>query len=307
MAPRIQPLAEVFGFPIDNLSEAANRYRTRKLCPFNNKVPNCTKDKANDPLGVCSVFEADYTAITCPIRFRENWLIADDGADFFFPPGAMWTSLTEVRLKDKYGKSAGNIDLVLVSYDKHGKVTDFGALEVQGVYISGNVRNPFEYYMKDPTNRADMKWKGKPNYPGPDYLSSSRKQLVPQLIFEGGILNKRRKKMAFAMDQGLFNTLPRLTEVPKHKADIAWLVYGLDYNKKTNRYSLERRKAVYTAFDAAFEQITHSAVGIEFGYGEQETTFWSGQPDWEHQESLLCASETSRTADGPWSGAAAAE
>lgn len=159
MAPRIQPLAEVFGFPIDNLSEAANRYRTKKLCPFNNKVPNCTKDKANDPLGVCSVYEADYTAITCPVRFRENWLIADDGADFFFPPGARWTSLTEVRLKDKYGKSAGNIDLVLVSYDRNGKVTDFGALEVQGVYISGNVRNPFEYYMKNPTNRANMNWK----------------------------------------------------------------------------------------------------------------------------------------------------
>jgi hypothetical protein len=307
MAPRIQPLAEVFGFPIDNLSEAANRYRMRKLCPFNNKVPNCTKDKANDPLGVCSVFEADHTAITCPIRFRENWLIADDGADFFFPSGAMWTSLTEVRLKDKHGKSAGNIDLVLVSYDKHGKVTDFGALEVQGVYISGNVRNPFEYYMKDPASRANMKWKGKPNYPGPDYLSSSRKQLVPQLIFEGGILNGRRKKMAFALDQGLFNALPKLTEVPKHKADIAWFVYGLDYDKKENRYTLKRKKVAYTAFDASFDQITHSAVGIEFGYGEQGTTFWTGHPDWEHQESLLCASETSWTADGPWSGAAAAE
>ena len=306
MAPRTQPLAEVFGFPIDNLSEAANRYRTKKLCPFNNKVPNCTKDKANDPLGVCSVFEADHTAITCPIRFREDWLIADDGASFFFPPKANWTSLTEVRLKDKYGKSAGNIDLVLVSYDKHGKVTDFGALEVQGVYISGNVRNPFEYYMRDPANRAKMSWKGKPNFPGPDYLSSSRKQLTPQLIFEGGILNNRRKKMAFALDQGLFESLPPLNEVPKRKADIAWLVYGLGFNKKTNRYSLERKKVVYTAFDASLRQITHSAAGIEFGHGEQERTFWTGHPDWQHQESLLRASETSWAADRAWSGDSAA-
>lgn len=261
MAPRVQPLAEVFGFPIDNLSETANRYRTRKLCPFNNKVPNCTKDKANDPLGVCSVFEADYTAITCPIRFRENWLIADDGADFFFPPGARWTSLTEVRLKDKYGKSAGNIDLVLVSYDRRGKVTDFGALEVQGVYISGNVRNPFEYYMKDPTNRANMKWKGKPNYPGPDYLSSSRKRLAPQLIFKGGILNMWQKKSAVALDQGFFNTLPKLKEVSKSKAEIAWLIYDLDHDKKKNRYSLERKKIVYTGFDDALNQITRSDAG----------------------------------------------
>jgi hypothetical protein len=73
---------------------------------------------------------------------------------------ARWTSLTEVRLKDKHVKSAGNIDLVLVSYDGYGKVTDFGALEVQAVYISGNVRNPFEYYMSDPAGRANMNWRG---------------------------------------------------------------------------------------------------------------------------------------------------
>src|SRR5437660_399630 len=50
-----QPLAEVFGFPIDNMSEEAQRHRKHRLCPFNNKVANCTKDKASDPLGVCSV------------------------------------------------------------------------------------------------------------------------------------------------------------------------------------------------------------------------------------------------------------
>jgi Restriction endonuclease NotI len=45
-----QPLAEVFGFPIDNVSSDADRYRKNKLCPFNNKVPSCTKDKAENPL-----------------------------------------------------------------------------------------------------------------------------------------------------------------------------------------------------------------------------------------------------------------
>src|SRR5579859_7089837 len=143
---KTHPLAEVFGFPVNNFTKEANRHRDKTLCPFNNKVPNCTKDKANDPLGVCSIFEGDSIAITCPIRFRQNWIIADDAAEFFFPKKAKWTSLTEVRLKDKSDKSAGNIDLVLVSYDGRGKITDFGALEIQAVYISGNVRKPFEYY-----------------------------------------------------------------------------------------------------------------------------------------------------------------
>jgi hypothetical protein len=98
----------VFGFPVGDTSAAANRHRTKRLCPFNNKVPNCTKDKAQDPLGVCSVFHEGEVVITCPI-----WMIADDAAGFFFPADATWATLTEVRLKDADGRSAGNIDVVL--------------------------------------------------------------------------------------------------------------------------------------------------------------------------------------------------
>ncbi len=261
MPTRNHPLAEVFGFPTDNLSDEADRYRLKKLCPYNNKVPNCTKDKANDPLGVCSVFDGDHLAITCPIRFRQNWIIADDAAEFFFPANATWTSLTEVRLKDRNGKSAGNIDLVLVSYDDHGKVTDFGALEVQAVYISGNVRNPFAHYMEDPKARGAMNWRGKPNYPGPDYLSSSRKRLAPQLIFKGGILNTWRRKTAVALDQGFFNTLPTLKQVPKEQAEMAWLIYDLGLNAETNRYNLSRKNIVYTGFDESLMRITRSEAG----------------------------------------------
>jgi len=89
MAPKTQlkhPLAEVFGFPAGDTSTSANRHRTKRLCPFNNKVPNCTKDKAQNPLGVCSIFHEGEAVITCPIRFRQEWIIADDAADFFFLP-----------------------------------------------------------------------------------------------------------------------------------------------------------------------------------------------------------------------------
>jgi len=130
-----QPLSEVFGYLIDDQSAKANRYRSLRLCPFNNKVPNCTKDKAKNPLGVCSIYYQEHPVITCPIRFREEWLITDDAASFFFKEDATWTSLTEVRLNDAHGKTAGNIDVVLVAYDDAGKVYDFGALEVQAVYI----------------------------------------------------------------------------------------------------------------------------------------------------------------------------
>jgi len=258
-----QPLAEVFGHLLTDQSAKAARYRSHRLCPFNNKVPNCTKDKAKNPLGVCSVLHEGSPAITCPIRFREDWLITDDAASFFFDEGVSWSSLTEVRLNDAHSKSAGNIDVVLVAYDDNGKVFDFGALEVQAVYISGNVRDPFEYYMKNPKTRAQMDWSTQPNYPRPDYLSSSRKRLAPQLLFKGGILHSWRKKTAVALNKSFYDTLPPLTKVSKSKADIAWLVYDLKMAKEDgqNRYKLTKIDEVFTEFKPALLSITTAAPG----------------------------------------------
>jgi hypothetical protein len=255
------PLAEVFGFPINNLDDRANRFRKNKLCPYNNKVPSCTKDKANDSLGVCSVFDKDEIAITCPVRFRENWLIAEDAANFFFPKNTMWTSLTEVRLNDANEQSAGNIDIVLVSYNNQGKVIDFGSLEIQGVYISGNVRRPFEQYIANPSLNSNLDWSNERNYPRPDYLSSSRKRLAPQLIYKGGILKHWEKKMAVALDNSFFKTLPELPEVEDKNADMAWFIYDLIYDQTNNIFTLKKIKTKYTNFKNALDKITTPAPG----------------------------------------------
>ncbi len=256
------PLAEVFGFPTNNFSKMAERYRANKLCPYNNTVPNCTKDKADAPLGVCSVYEGDQITITCPIRFRQDWLVVEDAASFFFPQGAAWTSLTEVRLNDKNGKSAGNIDVILVSYDKQsGRITDFGALEIQAVYISGNVRRPFEYYMKDPANRYDMDWTNHLNYPRPDYLSSSRKRLAPQLMFKGGILNAWGKKLAVALHRSFYATLPELPKIEPEKADVAWLIYDLEHDAVQHRYNLAHQETVYSPSKHPWSGSRHPNLG----------------------------------------------
>lgn len=260
-----QPLAEVFGHLVTDQTDTAKRYRSHRLCPFNNKVPNCTKDKAKNPLGVCSIYYNDEPVITCPIRFRQDWIIADHAASFFFEEGAQWTSLTEVRLNDATGKSAGNIDVVLVAYNDSGKIIDFGALEIQAVYISGNVREPFEYYMEDPQSRALMDWPKEPNYPRPDYLSSSRKRLVPQLVYKGGILYSWKKKIAVAMNKSFFATLPTLKRVSKEEADIAWLIYDLKLHAEEGygpgRYNLVKVDEVFTEFEPALLSITTPLPG----------------------------------------------
>lgn len=255
------PLAEVFGFPPNSFTLEAKRARKNRLCPYNNRVPSCTKDKANDPLGVCTIRDGDGLAITCPIRFRQDWLIAEHAAAFFFSEDSRWTTLTEVRLDDRTGKSAGNIDVVLVSYDDRGRLLDFGALEVQAVYISGNIRQPFEHYLKAPEKIGAFDWLGSKFYPRADYLSSSRKRLAPQLIYKGGILHSWGKRQAIALHDGFYKTLPKLPEVKPDKADVAWLIYDLQFDSTRQRYDLTLSKTIYTQFKPALDKITKSEPG----------------------------------------------
>jgi hypothetical protein len=254
------PLAEVFGFPSNSFSEQAERYRRNKLCPYNNKVPNCTKDKANDPLGVCSIYHRNSPVITCPVRFRQNWLIAENAATFFFGDQANWTSLTEVRLKDANGQSAGNIDVVLVSYDDRGRVIDFGAVEIQAVYISGNVRKPFETYMSNPQDWENIDWSRLADYyPTPDYLSSSRKRLTPQLLYKGAILHGWNKKQAVVVQKSFFETLPNLPRVEQDQAEIAWHLY--DLQRQDDQFDLVLNNIFYTEYWSAINRISTPEPG----------------------------------------------
>lgn len=177
---------------------------------------------------------------------------------FFFNKGASWTSLAEVQLKDGNNKQAGNIDYVLVSYDNVSKnVLNFGAIEVQAVYISGNVSKHFENYM----NNLNIHKGIKP--PRPDFLSSSRKRLAPQLIFKGGILKAWNKKQVVVLQKEFFDELPKLPEAHSpEKADIMWLVYDLKPTiSASGQYTLSLHKKVYTEFHPALNKITLPVPG----------------------------------------------
>lgn len=252
------PIAEVFGFPVFNDSERAAHYRENRLCPFHNRFPNCTKDKAENPLGVCSINHGDNQVITCPTRFREDWMILRNAAEFVWPKGTRWTSLPEIKLVDAKGQSAGNIDYVIVKYDESGHITDFASIEVQGVYISGNLRNPFQSYMQQPD--ADFHWEG-PNYPHPDYLSSSRKRLIPQMLYKGGIFKAWEKKQCVVIQKSFFETLPTLPTTTKEKADIAWFLYDLKLDKTDNQYHLVLADTIYTEFQSALQKVIYTKPG----------------------------------------------
>jgi hypothetical protein len=123
-----------------------------------------------------------------------------------------------------------------------------------------NVRTPFEHYMNNPLSNQDMDWSGKA-YPRPDYLSSSRKRLAPQLLFKGGIFHQWRKKQVVVMDLGFFNTLPDLAPVPEQEAEVAWVSYDLIHSPQSNVYNLTKVKTVYTKFQPSLHTITTAEAG----------------------------------------------
>ena len=107
------PLAEVFGFTVNDKSARALHYQNNKLCPFNNIVPSCTKVSVIDPLGVCSLYDKDdKPTIICPVRFKQEWLITTQAASFFFSGKRHWTAMPEIRLTDANGKAAGNSEVL---------------------------------------------------------------------------------------------------------------------------------------------------------------------------------------------------
>jgi hypothetical protein len=254
-----QPLAEVFGFSIKDESERAKRYRDNKLCPYNNIVSNCTKNSLDFPLGVCSLYHKDNPEIICPVRFREDWTIVSDAAKIIFEENTTWTHIGEIRLKDKHGKSAGNIDYVLVSYDDKGRVLDFGSLEVQAVYISGNLTGPFKDYLENAS--PFFTWANALKYPKPDYLSSSRKRLMPQIIAKGSILNQWNKKQVIALQVGFYQTLPPFKEVDRRQSDFALLLYDLIQILDSENRTLTLQKIVYTTFKSALDIIANYEAG----------------------------------------------
>ena len=67
--------------------------------------------------------------------------------------------------------------------------------------------------------------------------------------------------MAVAIDRKLYETLPTLTEVDASKADIAWLIYDLELDKRLNLYQLVLKEKVCTLFRPALDLITMAESG----------------------------------------------
>jgi hypothetical protein len=226
--------------------------------PASPQEVRCTKDKVANPLGVCSIFDNNKLAITCPVRFFNHKKIFLDAARFLFPAGIQYEILTEAKIKDENGSDAGKIDFVLTVLDPQDKIIDFGGLEIQSVYISGNVRKPFTAYMENPLNNYKMNW---PDPPRADYLSSY-KRLAHQLIVKGRIFKIWNKKLVVAVHEEFDQDLLAVPQVSPALADIIWLVYSLDLDPATNIYNLSLKNTIFTDYASVVAKYAPPSSGV---------------------------------------------
>jgi len=241
-------LAEVFGYKVENRSAEAQDVRRRKWCPFQDRA--CTKDRARDPLGVCSLIDDSGLAITCPYRFLERNVIFQDAATFAFGPDVSMVIIPEVPfLRSTVGTAQlGKIDYVIARHDE-GKLVDFCALEVQSVYMSGaSMRPEFEHYLRtgevlEPERDRHA-----------DYRSSSHKRLMPQLMIKVPALRRWGKKVLVAIHEDFFGWLPECPVLDESNAELTWLVYRAE--DEGDCYRLALRRTVPTTLEDAVTSLT---------------------------------------------------
>ena len=129
-------ISEVFGHDVNDHSADGKRDRQRMWCPFRDS--KCTKGETTSS-GICSFGDEQEATSVCPVRFLEGHRIITDAGRIAFGEGKKIVALPEMRLLrvPGTGKRIGKIDFLIALLDSRGQPTDFAALEVQAVYISG--------------------------------------------------------------------------------------------------------------------------------------------------------------------------
>ena len=227
-------VSEIFGFGIGNHSDTAWNARKQRYCQF--KHGDCTKVSKDDPMGICSFSDGRNAAVVCPTRFLEDNRIFSDAGAIAFGATAQIAIFPEVRLlkieAEEGGreKKIGKIDF-LMGLIVEGRITDFAALEVQAVYISGaSMRPNFDEYIANGRGSNSFV----PAERRPDFRSSAQKRLVPQLQLKVPVFRRWGKKFFVVVDEQFFSEMPHFPTTSRSNSELTWLSYpvantGVDY------------------------------------------------------------------------------
>jgi hypothetical protein len=239
-------IAEIFGYGVDNHSEAAWDTRNTKHCPFRDSP--CTKSSKSDPIGICSLTEGDAAAATCPVRFLEDNRIFTDAAKIAFGENVSFGVFPEIRILRIAGKDGardrkiGKVDYILGRIEQD-KITDFAAVEVQAVYFSGEeIRSPMNYFLEN--KKLDLENSDR----RPDFRSSAQKRLMPQLQLKVPVFRRWGKKFFVVVDSQFFAELPEFRHTTPENTEITWLSYPIS-RQGHGGYKLSQPETIYSEWD----------------------------------------------------------
>lgn len=214
---------EIFGHPIDDSSDLAQRDKRLHWCPFTNQ--ECVKRSRllDFPMGVCSVsIEGSSEIAICPQRFRVTGGPLWDIALAHFGSLENLVLLTEARLGN-----VGSLDFVIVrhrplSFD----VEDFAIVEVQADQTTGT--GALVQAVQDFMGDKDI---GNQNYRFGLNTYDTLKRAFTQILNKGVIVENWGRRIYWVFQQHTFTNLTRryslgpLPHYPEHSTVFA--VYAL--------------------------------------------------------------------------------
>jgi hypothetical protein len=237
-------ISEVFGHDINDHSAEGKRDRQRMWCPFRDS--KCTKGGKQRPLGICSLGDEEAATSVCPVRFLQGHRIFVDAGRIAFGDGKKIVVAPEMRLLrvPDTDKRIGKIDFLIAVLDASGQPSDFAALEVQAVYISGKSVRPF---FNEFLGMEILPEGGKRR---PNYRSSAQKRLMPQLSLKVPVFRRWGKRFFVVVDEPFFTALPRIRRVEgKENGEITWLVYRLNRAPSGIGYTMGSPEVIFTLWD----------------------------------------------------------
>jgi len=138
--------AEIFGYPIENISKDAQDYRIKYLCPFTDEQCSKLSRLINYPMGICSVWWPDNNPIAiCPEHFLQNNTLFVSIAENVFGNIDNILLFKEVKLKE-----IGVFDFVLVKHKPISNIIeDFCVIKFQtcSTTATGKLVKAIEDYM----------------------------------------------------------------------------------------------------------------------------------------------------------------
>ena len=185
------------------------------------------------------------------MRFLAGNRVFVDAARLAFGVDQEFIAVPEVRLLEVPGnarnRKIGKVDFLLARVENQ-KASDFAALEIQAVYISGHsIRPAFNQYLAEGVLPPDALRR-------PDFRSSAQKRLMPQLALKVPIFRRWGRRFFVAVDSTFFETLPEMRTQTAGNAEVTWLVYRFAH-RSGGGYRMEDPVIRHTLWDDVLDSL----------------------------------------------------